>query len=652
MAAMTRVRTHLLAGFIVSILLIHLPVVYTVFYSDLSGVEAARGGEIDLGGVSLEKGAVLEGEWEFYWDRLLISEGSRGVRPDFLIQVPGYWSQYRLDGEYLPSGGVASYRLQLNAVDHPDPVSLSISDFGCAYRVYIDGRLTASSGLISRNPEKIFSVPQTDLFPVVLAAEGSHEVVIEVASQRFSGLYMAPVIKDHARVLAWIGLRDKVRFMLFGTVIFAFFILLVTYFFNHGGGISSLWLPFLMLLVIFRLMLTSRFFSFWQEIGIIRGSYEGSNGWMFFVTFALKYLLIFLAQEQFNLRFSRREKVGLFLYYALLYLVYLRVPAGVYNRHLSLVLPLASFTLEIFVFVKLFIMGLPPRKYGVPVYWASLLAISGLAMDSYYLNGNSYVDLSLSLLFFLTVYLVVLSLVRILGWMDTVKNYALSTMRLEHAKRQINLQRDYYLALNERIEEVRSLKHDLRHFATVMKQLVEDRRYPELGRFLRDYTQKTETEPLPVFCEHAVANSILGYYALKAAENSLQFNCRCEIPENLPVSESDLCITLGNALENAYEACLSSEEVSRGYIFVEVRHFAGQILMMIENSYSKEPLRIDGEYLSSKEGSSRGLGLSSIRRVIKASGGYIGIEHDQGIFRLKAALPVPYQDQVPATEEL
>jgi len=168
---------------------------------------------------------------------------------------------------------------------------------------------------------------------------------------------------------------------------------------------------------------------------------------------------------------------------------------------------------------------------------------------------------------------------------------------------------------------------------------------------LRDYTQKTETEPLPVFCEHAVPNSILGYYALKAAENSLRFNCRCEIPGNLPVSESDLCITLGNALENAYEACLSSEEVAGGYIFVEVRHIAGQILMVIENSYTQEPLRIDGKYLSSKEGSSRGLGLSSIRRVIKASGGYISIEHDQGIFRLKAALPVPCQDQVPATEE-
>jgi len=71
------------------------------------------------------------------------------------------------------------------------------------------------------------------------------------------------------------------------------------------------------------------------------------------------------------------------------------------------------------------------------------------------------------------------------------------------------------------MNEIRGIKHDLRHFVGVIRRLTKEGRYTELERFLREYTEKTETDPLPVFCENVVANSILGYYSLKAKEGGI-----------------------------------------------------------------------------------------------------------------------------------
>jgi sensor histidine kinase regulating citrate/malate metabolism len=46
----------------------------------------------------------------------------------------------------------------------------------------------------------------------------------------------------------------------------------------------------------------------------------------------------------------------------------------------------------------------------------------------------------------------------------------------------------------------------------------------------------------------------------------------------------------------------------------------------------------DGRYLSLKEGNSHGLGISNVKKVVEAYGGYLKIEHDEKFFTLKVAI--------------
>jgi len=286
-------RTHLISGLIFVILFAHLPVIYTLFYHDLTKAPKAIDGEINLRNNSPARTIVLDGEWEFYWKSFISSDGQKDAKPDFLIYVPDYWSKYKLNGDYLPAGGYGSYRLTMKGLDYTDPITIFIPDFGSAYRVFIDGKLASESGEISDDYKRIHTVPRPKFYPVQISGSDSHEVVIEVATTRFSGLYSAPVLKDYNRAVQEGINRNGIRFILFGTVLFSFFILTVIYMLSFRKNIRSVWLPAMSLLMILRIMLTTEFYSFWQRIVFFNLSYEATNELMFLVTFALNYMLIF-----------------------------------------------------------------------------------------------------------------------------------------------------------------------------------------------------------------------------------------------------------------------------------------------------------------------------------------------------------------------
>lgn len=634
-------RAYLILGLIFVILFTHLPVVYTLFYHNLTGAPTAAGGNIDVKQFSSAGTIVLDGKWEFYWDRLIVTEPQQGQIPDFLIKVPDYWSRYKINGSWLSAGGFGSYRLMLQGLDYSHPVTIFMPDFSGAYRVFIDGVPTSESGIVSKDDKSVFTVPKAKLYPVTLDAGKAHEVVIEVASTRFSGLYMAPVLKDYDRAVQEDSGRAGIRLILFGTVLFSFLALIVLYILFFRRKIRSAWLPSIGFFALLRIMLTTEFYSFWQRTVFFNLSYETANELMFFVTFALKFLLIYLIQEQFGIAFSRKEKLVFFLYYISIYLMYLFIPHGIYNRHLTIVLPVSTFALEFYSFFKVYFGRHHLKKYGILIYCGIVLAVSGLIIDCYYINGNIYTNMSLALLISFSLYLLIVSLVYALRIADVHNDYAVSASSLAMARSQIIMQKEYYDALSGQINEIRGIKHDIRFFLGVIRRLSEEGRYNELNQFLSEYTEKTETDPLPVFCENIVANSILGYYSLKAKEGGIPFRSSCSIKRQLSVSDSDLCVVLGNALENAVEACGKLGNSEARFIAAEARIINGQLLLKIQNSYNGSLDLRDGDYLSTKTGKFHGIGLQNIKKVVEACGGFVKTEHNGKVFTLMAAFPNP-----------
>jgi len=165
------------------------------------------------------------------------------------------------------------------------------------------------------------------------------------------------------------------------------------------------------------------------------------------------------------------------------------------------------------------------KKYGIAIYLGSVLAITGLIIDCYYINGNIYWNMSLALLSLFTVYLMILTLISSIQTANIACDYAVFSAHLMSARKQIAMQAKYYNALSEQINEVRAIRHDFHHFISVLERLANEGLYTELNNFLHEYTKRSDMDPLPIFCENVVANSILGYYSLRLKNDNIRFQC-------------------------------------------------------------------------------------------------------------------------------
>ncbi|TGE32596.1 histidine kinase [Desulfosporosinus sp. Sb-LF] len=126
-----------------------------MMYTSGSGI--VDNGNVDLSNVDFNQNKLvaLDGQWEFYWDRLLMPGDFNAKQPpqmDSLIKVPGTWDDRGAGTKVYPHRGVATYRLRLNYPSTLKDPALRIQNVTNAYKLYANGQLMAEVGKVSTKP--------------------------------------------------------------------------------------------------------------------------------------------------------------------------------------------------------------------------------------------------------------------------------------------------------------------------------------------------------------------------------------------------------------------------------------------------------------------------------------------------------------------
>ncbi|MGG6313193.1 ATP-binding protein [Paenibacillus macerans] len=140
---------------------------------DLSGWDPKQQGRIKL-----------DGEWEFYWNRLLAPEDFRlAEKPSFdaFMPVPAQWNGKRLNGRPLPAYGSATYRMVMKNLPAGGIFALKKTNIRFSSTIYVNGRKLFDDGKPSLQAEtyKAGNLPQTALIPL---ERGDAEIIVQVAN--------------------------------------------------------------------------------------------------------------------------------------------------------------------------------------------------------------------------------------------------------------------------------------------------------------------------------------------------------------------------------------------------------------------------------------------------------------------------------------
>lgn len=193
--------------------------------------------------------------------------------------------------------------------------------------------------------------------------------------------------------------------------------------------------------------------------------------------------------------------------------------------------------------------------------------------------------------------------------------------------------------VNEIYMTMRGWRHDyhnhLQKLSAHLKegQIEEAKKYiGELGESLDDIKTKYQTGNVSL---DAILNSKLSI----VEKERIAINCKVEVGENLTVSDIDLCILLGNLIDNAVEACRGIPEEAERFLRIYMCIRKQQLYISVSNATKEVIRKLDAEYISKKRGD-HGHGLKRINIVVDKYGGFIKRANEPGIFATEIMLPL------------
>lgn len=214
------------------------------------------------------------------------------------------------------------------------------------------------------------------------------------------------------------------------------------------------------------------------------------------------------------------------------------------------------------------------------------------------------------------------------------KNFALKVRN-----DQLVLQKLQYDNLKEKISEARQAKHDMHHHIAVMTGYLNDGKLEELEKYLASYRNSLPEDGSILFCQNYEINLLLLYFSQQAKENQIAFLVYVDIPEKLNIDEIDISVLLGNLLENAIDACIVEEDISKK-IIVRGQQKNNTLYLTIDNTFhGKVKEDKNGTYLSTKH-DGKGIGVESVRQIVLRYHGMFQIVCEDGMFCVSVLLPL------------
>lgn len=223
--------------------------------------------------------------------------------------------------------------------------------------------------------------------------------------------------------------------------------------------------------------------------------------------------------------------------------------------------------------------------------------------------------------------------------------------KLENMRNDYN--EKYYKDLDKIHEQYDVFIHDMKHTMRTVNALAEEGRCKEIEELIGGMQIKIGNIQNRIICNHKILNAML--IERKAYADECGADLEFDIAEPLylqNIDDVDLITLIGNLLDNAIEAEISSHE--REGVLCRI-HMSGNgihVVIQIENSYTEKNAETEPLQYSNNIGNKHGIGLKSVKEVVRKYGGVFDCWQSDGRYRVKVLLPVQTEteSEVPYTE--
>lgn len=185
---------------------------------------------------------------------------------------------------------------------------------------------------------------------------------------------------------------------------------------------------------------------------------------------------------------------------------------------------------------------------------------------------------------------------------------------------------------------MRGWRHDYHNHIQSVKAYLAMNSLEEVRVYLDALEQDLDDINLLFNTGNINADAILNAKISLAIKKGIRVDYKATVPRALTVSDIDLCVVIGNLIDNAVEACekvASENQFIRLYIGILQK----QLYLSVSNATNEVVRKLDEQYISTKRGN-HGHGLKRINKIVDKYGGFINRKNEPGVFVTEIMLPL------------
>lgn len=314
-----------------------------------------KNGCLDLRDWNLGQHIGLNGEWDFYWKKLLTyPELKRNSVPDLRVKAPAAWNNYRIRGKRLPGFGYATYRLHVFNIPKGTPLALRVPTLSAAYKLYINNQLVAANGKVATSKKKF--TPQYLPEIVEFTPDGDNfEIIIQVANfvSARGGMWYRLVMGTPEEIRNSYRNTANLDLLLIGALmVMAFYYLGI--FLLRPEDKSSFYFALICLIFVSRTAVFGDYFLYRLNPAI---GYQAINGitWTMLVWFPI--IAVLFVDQLFPKETSKKVRQAILVYGLLMAVMFLLFPISFYTHFVLLVqfIEITTYLYAILCLVKAFL---------------------------------------------------------------------------------------------------------------------------------------------------------------------------------------------------------------------------------------------------------------------------------------------------------
>lgn len=281
---------------------------------------------------------------------------------------------------------------------------------------------------------------------------------------------------------------------------------------------------------------------------------------------------------------------------------------------------------------QLYIISKNIPKYIWSFIIVILVCVSSISDLNNYPTTNSSKQLIISIVVFLLVICLIIIVFSLLINVASKNYYTALNSLLE---KQVSTQISHYEKLEKLNSDMRTFRHDYINHLSSINALIGEGFYSDAQNYIDKLTESTHRNEAIFRTGNRLADAIF----TDKSDNCKDF-ADIEFDGCITdrIGNSDICIILANALDNAVEACKKCPE--RGKITIAAQIRQGYWTMTMRNPTVSADS--EGIMKTSKEDErNHGFGLLSIEHTVKKYDGTMAVSIKDGMFELSVVLKIP-----------